>query len=466
MQDSAMYYFSRCLSLSPKNPEANNTAGVIELKKGNKSGAQAYFENSIRGSLNVSAYNGLKSILKDKCRIAELIKPKVKMAEYFNQFKYKIPPQCLNVNEAATRQQEFDAFKKMLNSVMQSFRKTGKEAEQKMAAKIPEMNKTLMEKAMKGEKVLKPFQMLGSIMEAETMLEYRKDKMDLEKFNKENRQQYNDLNKEYGDAYEQLMKTGGGDLCPKENELKNKYLPRFAQLNEEWQSRNMLIENKYIDDLLFWCYFSAVDTDDYRGRFYNWAYNYLYSVDLLAQVKILEPCKEHDADEIEQPVPAELKEFDCPVDVQIPFIVGKLTMNCEKFSFKAGELIVFKYEKKFTGSRQSTIAIGGGVSIDATAKEGPLKAGIEAGMDMSIYFTFDKQGNCVDGGTAYKAYAGGGVDFSAGERIKVSGNLGYVGEEVGVRFGLISGVSFTEPGFLKEQPEKQLNKNVKPYKSN
>jgi hypothetical protein len=51
-------------------------------------------------------------------------------------------------------------------------------------------------------------------------------------------------------------------------------------------------------------------------------------------------------------------------------------------------------------------------------------------------------------------------------RIKVKGNLGYVGEEAGVRFGLISGASFTEPGFLKEQPEKQLNKNVKPYKPN
>ena len=50
--------------------------------------------------------------------------------------------------------------------------------------------------------------------------------------------------------------------------LKNRYLPRFAQLNEEWQSRNMLIENKYIDDLLYWCYFSAIDNDDYRGRFY------------------------------------------------------------------------------------------------------------------------------------------------------------------------------------------------------
>jgi tetratricopeptide (TPR) repeat protein len=33
MQDSALYYFTHCLSLSPQHPEANNTAGIIELQK-------------------------------------------------------------------------------------------------------------------------------------------------------------------------------------------------------------------------------------------------------------------------------------------------------------------------------------------------------------------------------------------------------------------------------------------------
>ena len=46
-------------------------------------------------------------------------------------------------------------------------------------------------------------------------------------------------------------------------------------------------------------------------------------------------------------------------------------MNCEKFSFKAGEGIVFKYEKKFKGHRQSTISIGAGAGVDATFKSRP-----------------------------------------------------------------------------------------------
>jgi hypothetical protein len=97
-----------------------------------------------------------------------------------------------------------------------------------------------------------------------------------------------------------------------------------------------------------------------------------------------------------------------------------------------------------------------------------VKAGIEAGMDMSAYLAFDKQGNCVDGGMVYSAHRGMGIDFSAGERLKMKKNLGYAGEEIGWRFGLNSGISFTPPSnpYFKDQREKPLNKNVKIYKPN
>ncbi|MGZ5219356.1 MAG: tetratricopeptide repeat protein [Chitinophagaceae bacterium] len=468
LQDSAMQYLGRCISLSSQHPQANNTAGHIELKKGNKAKAQAYFENSIRGSFNLSAYTGLKEILKDKCRIAKLVKPKVKMPEYFNQFKYKLPRQCLNVNEAPTVQEEFNAYKKMLNNTSRSFDKLKKEAEKNMGAEwAANFNKQTMEKISKGQSYMKPFQALGIIIEAETTLGYHDDLADLEKFNKENRDQYKRLEKEYKDAYEQMMQSGSHD-CGRENELKNKYLERFAQLNEEWQSRNMLVENKYIDDFLYWCYFSAFDEKDYRHRFYSYVYNYLYKVNWLAQVKILEPCQETEPGEIEQPGQKELKEFNCPANLQLSFVVGKLTANCEKISFKAGELIVFKYEKKFTGKRETTLSIGGGGGVDLTESAGPVKAGFEAGMDMSMYFTFDKAGNCTDAGMAYNAYRGMGVDFSAGERINLNRNLGYTGEEIGWRFGINSGVSFTTPGvpWMKDIPETPVNKNVRIYNPN
>ncbi len=468
LRDSAMYYIGRCLSLSPQHPEANNTAGHIELKKGNKARAQSYFENSLKGGFNLSAYTGLATIFKDdksKLKIAHLIKPKVKHPEYFNQFKYNnLPRQCRNVFEAATVQEEFNAYKKMLNSEKRKFDLLQKEADKDMGKNwAQEFNQQMMNKVMQGESYMRPFQALGTVIEGETVLGYSKDVEDLLKFNKENREQYDLLRKEYQPAYEQMMKAGGG--CASENALKNKYLERFAQLNEEWQSRNLLVLNKYIDDQLYWCYFSAYDLKDYRHRFYHYVNDYLYKLNYYAQIHVLEPCEEKDPEEVEPPKANELQEFDCPVDVEFSFVVGKVTMNCEKFSFKAGEGIIFKYEKKFTGHRQTTISIGAGAGVDATWKAGPIKAGFEAGMDMSVYLTFDKGGNLTDGGMTYGATRGAGVDFSAGERIKIKKGLGYVGETIGWRFGINSGVSFDTPNvpWLKDMPETPINRNVGIY---
>ena len=221
-------------------------------------------------------------------------------------------------------------------------------------------------------------------------------------------------------------------------------------MNEEWQSRNLNVELKHFDNLIYWSYFSAWDEDDYRVRFYQKLVNYLTALQRLSEVKILEPCIINEADDIEATEQKELKEFDCPFDVEIPFIVGKISMNCEKFSFKAGEGIVFKAEKKFTGDRQTTLSLGAGGGVDASFKLGGVKAGLEAGMDMSVFISFDKVGHCTDGGISYKAHRGIGIDFSAGERIKFKKDLGHMNQEIGWRFGINSGVSFTVP--FKEYP--------------
>ncbi len=448
MQDSALYYFGRCLSLSPEHPEANVTAGYIELGKGNQTKAQQYFENSLTGSFNIAAYKGLKSILKSKCRIKDIIKQKVKYPEYFNQFKYKLPRQCLNVDEAATVKKEYELYQQMMNRVIRKYSLLKKAVEKNMGAGWADnFNKRTMALVSSGKSYLRPFQVLGAVMEAETSLAYQEDIVKLEKFNTENREQYRQLEKEYEDVYEQLTKSGSYS-CAAEKQLKNRYLERFAQLNEEWQSRNMLIENTYMDDYLLWPYFSALDSTDYKVRYYNSIYNYLYKINRLAQVKILEPCKETEAGDVEGPVENELKEFDCPVEIEFSFAVGKLSLDCDKISFKAGELIVFRFEKQFKGSRQSTITIGSGVSLDLMEKAGPIKAGFEVGAEMAAYFTFDAAGNCSDAGMTYGLNAKAALNFSvaATKRMTFKKDAGEIGVQTGYRFGINSGISFTTPG--------------------
>lgn len=486
MQDSALFYFSRCLALSPKHPEANNTAGVIELKKGNKAKAQTHFENSIHGGFNLSAYGGLKHLLKEKCRIAHLIKPKVKLPEYFNQFRYKLPRQCLNVSDVRAVQEEHKLFRQHISDAIRQYQKLAKEAEKQIEAKGPAyFNKMTMDKISGGEPYLKPFQVLGGIMETEILLQYNDHVSGLQYFNTENRKAYKELEQQYTTEYAALQKKysrddddnccGEGDVsccsdaeafCKESNALKNKFLSRFAALNEEWQSRNLHVELQHLDNFLYWCYFSALDRDHYKARFYQKVVAYLTTLNRLAQVKLLEPCLEAEPQEAVEPEQKELKEFDCPIDVEIPFIVGKISLSCEKFSFKAGEGIVFKYVKKISGKRQSTISLGAGGGVDASWKLGPIKAGFDAGMDMSVFITFDKLGHFVDGGMIYNAGRGAGVDFTAGERIKIKKNLGYIGDEIGWRFGINSGISFAEPEvpFMKKPEEKPVNKNVKIYK--
>jgi tetratricopeptide (TPR) repeat protein len=332
-QDSALYYCGGSIKLSPQHPESNNTAGVIELIRGNKEKAQTYFENSIRGSFNIAAYKGLKSLLKDKCRIAHLIKPKVKLPEYFNQFKFKLPGQCANVQQAVIRKEEQKIFRQSLSEAIGFYQKLGKEAGQKMRQKTPEQrNAEVMNKAMKGERVFRPFQVLGGIMEAETILAYNDDFNALKHFNTENRKQYAAVEIEYKKAYDSLRKKytrdddeheccGEGDVsccndgfCRESNTLKNKFLTRFAQLNEEWQSRNLLLEKTHLDNFLYWAYFAAIDRDDFTVRFYLHVVNYLKTLQRLDVIKILEPCHvPEDDEEEEKKDTSTVKVRDCPV---------------------------------------------------------------------------------------------------------------------------------------------------------
>jgi tetratricopeptide (TPR) repeat protein len=479
--DSALHYFSRCLSISPEHPEANNTAGVIELKKGNKAKAQKHFENSIRGGFNLSAYGGLKQILKEKTRISHLIHPKVKKPEYFNQFKYKLPRQLIKLSEAYEVELEQKEFRLIISQAIRVYQALGKEAEKEFAKKTPQQrNAAIMAKINKREGYMRPFQVLGGIMEAETILEYNDDFHDLEYFNKTNRQQYKNLENEYNTKYEAIRKRymekdddccGEGDVsccddaekfCRETNTLKEEYLPKFAALNEEYQSRNLQVEIKHLDNFLYWGYFAAWDRDDYKVRFYTRVVNYLRTLQRIDVVKILKPCTiDEEEKEKEKEEEKMLKEMECPVSLQLPLGVLKISIDCESFSIRAGKGAFFFYEKNFV-SRQSTLILGVGEEpLDREYKYG----GFDIKIGMAVFLAMDGAGNLTDGGISAMATATSSFElgFEAGEKLKFK-------EGIGWRLGINSGLTLA-PGKLKNlidkigpDPEKQVNKNIKIYK--
>ncbi|MGZ5189644.1 MAG: NHL domain-containing protein [Flavisolibacter sp.] len=479
MQDSAKHYFSKCLSLSPQHPEANNTAGYLELQKGNKEKAQTFFENSIRGSFNIKAYNGVLSIKKDY-KITKLVSPKVKIPEYFNQFKYKLPRQCTRVEIAEEAKKEHLDFKKMINDAVEKYSAFKKEAELKFASQGVEQIK---KKVLSGKKVLRPFQAMAYQMGLETTQSYAQDIRDLDEFNKDNKRQYDLIEKEYREEYVNVMKEFGSSpeccgegntsccveteaVCSALAKLKNKYLPQFAQLVEEKQIRYLNVERKYFDDLVYWNFLSATDNDDARRRFYDLVINHLRVLEKLCYTKILEPCKpvELKLQKYGDREITEIPEILCPISFSMRFWIGKLDGDCEKISFKAGEGIKFRYERNFV-LKQHTISMGVGADIDKyEIKEAGIEAGAEFEATGSVYLTFDQQGNPTDGGLLGKLKAKVGVGFESGQKLKFS-------EGLSVQAGISSGLSF-DPGPLKPlwdkiwEQEKPINKNVKIYKEN
>jgi tetratricopeptide (TPR) repeat protein len=479
--DSALHYFSRCLSLSPQHPEANNTAGVIELKRGNESKAQAHFENSIRGGFNVSAYAGLKHILKDKTRIAHLVKPKIKMPEYFNQFKYKLPRQQENLADAADVEAEQKLFREVISNAISKYAVMQKEAEAINRKKDPmKMNAVIQAKAARGEPILRPFQVLGGIMESETMLLQQKDQRDLENFNKTNREQYKALEQQYKAKFDAIWKRyidedddccGEGNVsccedqsfCLETNALKKEYLPRFAQLNQEYQGRNLLIQIEHLDNMLYWSFFAAYDLDDYKVRFYGRVVDYLKTLQRLDIIKILKPCKEQEAEEKEKEEEKLLKDEECPssLTMQLNLGIAKFSLDCQSYSFKAGKGVVLRYEKNLL-TRQSTWSLG--LGEEPFAKDMKY-GGLDLKLHMSVFLTFDGAGNLYDGGLISEAKVSASYGFEGGDKLKFKDGIGW-------RLGVNSGLSLT-PGRLKNlidkigpPPEQQVNKNIKIYKPN
>lgn len=457
MQDSAMPYLNRCIQLSPQHPEANNTAGLIELKRGNKGKAQTYFENSIRGGFTPTAYKAIRTIDKDY-KIAKLIRPKVKLTEYFNQFKYKLPDQCRKVEDAARLKIETRDYRELMNRMYKKYQQLRIAAEKEFNANSFQR---LQQRAMAGENIIKPFQILASVMHTETWVEFNKEALEVDQFNKENRLQYKQLESEYRTEYDKVVKPfneraesnccGEGDVscCPENkevcdalNKLKNKYLEKFADLNEEWQNKNIGLFRRHYDEMIFYNYLSCIDQNEFRVRFYDITEKFFLAMYRVCETKILEPCVV-DEPELEKPVETELKEFDCPVDIEIPFLVGSFEMNCEKISFGAGELVKFNYEKKLTGNRQSTMSVGLGLELyKIKAKAFGVEAGARAGASMSVFLVFDSGNHVCDGGVQYGIKASGGIEFEHGEKIKLKRDLFKKEVGVGWRAALNAGISF------------------------
>ena len=481
--DTAMVYLGRCIKIEPENPEANNTAGQIEAAKGNTGKAISYFEQSIKGAYNKPAELKLRKIKKGSS-IVPLVRPRIKLPDYFNQFKYKLPAQCASTNNAAVAKAEYAAFRKMIVNQIENY-----------SGKIAQLQSKLYQNPLpakmfkKDDFAAQPFHEFCGIMARDVSKELY-DNMD--QYDKKFYADYLNLENEYKGKFETIKKTyrerdeaaskagccgegnvsccvPNGEECKAYNDLANQYLPKYAMLTEDFQEKNQDLFKRLFDEMVYWSYLSLHPLgDDYFRMecFYPVIVQYLGMLGKVGTTKIIEPCNF-------EPTTAtadsnEIKEMECPFDIEVPFIVGHFEFNCEKISLGGGEGALFSYEKNFK-TKQSTLSVGIGAKIwEAKAELGPVKGKAGAGLSETLFITFDGNNKIADAGMKFSATVSGGLEAEAeAKSVKATKEIAKKETGVGYTLGINSGWNFNEgpfKGMIGPASEVQINKKVNMYK--
>lgn len=450
--DTAMVYFGRCVQHEPNHPQANNTAGEIELSKGNNTAAAQYFKNSLNGAFTEEAARHVKFVEPDM-DINDYLKHNLHMPEYFNENKYKPPPQCQNVTEAEGLSAIYQGYHEMLNKIYQHYYDLELEF-------MDKSKKNLEQRALDAFAMKKlptpPFYVKAGYAWDALMKKYRSDAEWLTVMDE-------DYEKRKKEIYEKYVaaSTGSSD-CAVQTGHVNNYLHDMADITTAWQLKHMAFNKKYINQLIYWSFLYSFSSDEFKMKFYGQVKNYLDEIGSIAKTELWGP----PCEQIQQGnTPAAdiiIEEPECPIDFELKLIVGKIALNCKKFSFSGGEVVKLKYEKNFS-SKQSTMSVGIGVTLELGSKNfgGGFtgSASIDAGE--SVFITLDGNNSFSDLGLSVDAKASISIDkqssLTVGEIVEeisrskvIMGGEASAGYTVGVNSGLSfeSGASFT-PGPLK-----------------
>ncbi len=454
--DTAMHYFMRCMRTEPENAEACGTAGQIEATKGNIEKAVEYLEKSLKSAYTKTAALKLRKLRKGY-RVSRLVRPRVKLPEYFNLFKYDLPAQCIRVEDAMKSDAEHNAFRTMVTRQANSFGVIYQELVQKEYQRAMEMMNT----GARGrhlhpdEFMAQPFHEFCTIMAGDVLSEFQDDLTSLQNWVKNKfTPEYATLDAEYRGRLKGLgFFATEKERCNAENALANEFLPRFAVAMEELQERHLRIYRQYFDELVYWHFLSLhpIDKDKARMRQIEFILQYLNMLGGVCQTKIIKHCDFKSFTITKES--NDIKKYECPLEIEIPFIIGSFSLDCDKVSFSAGEGAIFGYEKNFK-TKISTLSVGIGAKLElGKVKLGPAEAKLSASAGETLFITFDGDNKVSDAGLKFGVKLGAGAEIKGSKEIatdksiEVKRDLGSKDVSVGYTFGISSGFTFNEGPF-------------------
>lgn len=462
--NTAMMYFGRCIQLEPNHPQANNTAGEIELSRGNTAAAEQHFINSITGAFTENAERRARFI-NNQIKLKDYVKLNMHVPEYFNENKYNVPPQCQNVYEAERLSAVYKGYGDMIGPLYQKYHALANEYFDKTKRNLQKRSQDAF--AMK-ELSVPPFYSKAGFIWNELMKDRTSDGEWLSVMD----ENYATRCKEIRESFNARKP---GSECASQIASMNEYLRDMADATRNWQLKHTAFVKKYINQIIYLSFLNTFSSDEFKWKFYTWVSNYLGEMQRIAKTELWGP----PCDEMAQGnTPVEqilIEDPKCPIDFELKLIVGKIGLNCQKFSFSGGELIRFKYEKNFK-SKQSTMELGIGFGLDIGAGWGGFNGSVSANASESIFITWDGNNNISDVGLSMAAKVSAGVEVSGskeiGQVVKEIGATKQIGSvEAGVEatVGVDSGWSFDEgplKSVLNPPAPSQVNPNVNIYRSN
>jgi hypothetical protein len=431
-KDSAMFYFALVFKHCSKHPEANATAAYIAYSNGNEDLAANYMEQSLSGAYSEEHMDFYKNIRADS---KPLIDPEINLTNknYFIPNGFTPAPNCKNwddceivtAKQEATKKQLAGLRKKYENIVIEnSFPNTMKTHQDSLDWKSG--------KGWKAGPLAKKAQYIKEVISTAYAEARQKASFDL--FERIGRITTNAkeatmaLDKEFEPQFKACEGVGGDcsekveyRYCLARKDLDNKFFLELTDASQSFESIWYTKDVKYYNNLV---YLTAITASNKHVLNAECA---TYTNFLIDQIRVytlsecnpagkptcIEPPPEMPA---ELPLP-EFKVEDCPINIRIPFIVGHVSLNCERFEFEAGEGIIFKYEKNFK-EHESSFAIGTGV-------EAEIPGGIiDGSATATVGFKFDSNLETTDVFGAAKAdvnVLGWGTSvISAGAKVGVS----------------------------------------------
>ncbi len=420
--DTAKVYLMACISQCSTHPEACATAAYIAKKNGDNERAIELAEQAIKGGYGDAIVSFYKDLKKD-ANLGDLLGSSIPDKKFFQPNDLEIAPNCYAWSESETVYAKQEAFKKKLAELREQFKQA---ATQTGYANIRSMDDYLRwsktQNHGRGPLSKKAYALAADLFslhanaKEEAIMRLRDT---LEKIGTAGAQE----TKACIDRYEEIFRATKDSRVYSQLEAKkcqemvaidNKYFEAKSKVADKFKRDWMDRDIKIYDELTFLAPFKVSGDDELK--ILNAAQSehlidqfMLYSV-ITCYPNLRPHCAEYDPKKAFKNGDPQFTIANCPLNLEMPFVVGKVNLDCSSFKLELGEGIILNYEKNFI-TRESTIAVGAGISTHIPGTQIshiPVVNvrdfnSVEAGMKEQFYIKFDRDNQPIDLGMSWEA---------------------------------------------------------------